>query len=308
MKKFIWLLLATMLAACGGGGQDSKNTGGTGTTPTTPGVTEVIPQGAERDRADVVAFSYNKDTGILTIFANMDKVVGSTANPFIYGSFDNWGIKNDLKIASGSKWAVIAFKVTPGQVINFVFGGDKLILTWADATSSDFWKVYGNDKYLQFTVAGTQPTTPTTPTTPNTPTTPVVNPPVTTINVVPAALPNFPAGTVVDTQKTIGFSVVGGQLTIYANLAKVAGSLAHPFVFGSMDDWGLKHSMTKIPDTTWASVTFAVTNGQVINFVYGGDSNSPQSWADSTSSQFWKVVGNDKYLSVRIGGNTVTAN
>ncbi|MEI7498293.1 MAG: chitobiase/beta-hexosaminidase C-terminal domain-containing protein [Candidatus Falkowbacteria bacterium] len=121
-------------------------------------------------------------------------------------------------------------------------------------------------------------------------------------------MPFFPAGTVVDPNNVVAAYKSGSSLTIYCNLATVpGGDVSAPFLFGSPNGWGAKYDLTKIPGTTWASVTITVSDGQVVNFVFGGNKNLPN-WSDSTGSYYWKIVGAEKYLSFLITATGVIKN
>jgi hypothetical protein len=110
-----------------------------------------FPAGTVVDPNNVVAFYLNGDQ--LTIMCNLTTIPGGNmAAPFLFGSPNSWGSKYDLTPIQGTTWASMGITVKVGEVINFVFGGNKNIPTWSDSTSSYYWKIVGGDKYISIII------------------------------------------------------------------------------------------------------------------------------------------------------------
>jgi len=93
------------------------------------------------DSEAVVGFTLRADRNELDIYCNLNRVVGSLANPFWF--CDQTGYtKRPIVIQDSKGWALKTVTIADGQTIKFTYGGDIADETsWAKITTSNFYNL-----------------------------------------------------------------------------------------------------------------------------------------------------------------------
>lgn len=266
-RSFLQALLLTLFSAgCGQMGQTNDN-GEFSTPPTVKDeILKLISSRQLPDKRYIYEFA-----------VKLSAIAGDRSSLFArYETLNDW--LNVPMIDQGTGWATFSI-TTYDRLVKLLYGGNYSTGSFASITESSYYEVPPVDALYLGLENGLL------------------------LHHIDFAQGQF-AGTAGDTKNVVGFNLQGDQLTIWFNLAQVAGSLANPYWFSDQTSW-INQPIQLLDSRGWAETTINMPDGLIVRFTFGGDLSTDSSWAQIGASDYFNSGAN--LLVVGRVGNTIVA-